>query len=115
MTRNWVLSITKRTAELCATQPLLYLCGLELVTATSLEGAQAAMKSLDVKAVILCKHSWSEEERNRLASQLQVMEPRPAVLMRCPGCDEEHGCSGRRGKLTNFVALNELINRALKS
>ena len=106
---EWVLAITKRTADLCAMQPLLSAAGLELVTATNIDAAEAALKSLTINAVIVCQHSWTAEERDRLGCTLADQVPSSAILMRCPGCTEAGNKSVRR-KLRDFVACDALIS-----
>jgi hypothetical protein len=65
-----VLAITKRPADLCAIQALLYGAGFELVTATNMNVARSLIKPLHIKGVIVCKHSWTKwVRRSRMAPE----------------------------------------------
>lgn len=105
-----VLAITKRTAELCATQSLLYAAGLELVTATNMNAARSVLNSGMVKGVIVCKSSWSDEECEEIFRELKEIRPKVTIVMRCPGCsgcDEARGIAGIMddvGPLTTLIA-----------
>lgn len=105
--RNKVLAITKRTAELCATQSLLYAAGFELVTATNVVAARALIRALPVCGLIICEHSWTEAERAQIASVLASFS---LPVMNCPGCT---GCDencGKAGTLNDMVPLTKLIS-----
>lgn len=106
---EWVLAITKKTADLCSMQPLLSAAGLELVTATNLDAAEAALKSLDIHAVVLCQRSWTAEERDDLGNRLVDRVPCSAILMRCPGCPKA-GSTPEGMELGDFVACDALIS-----
>ena len=54
-----VVAITKRTADLCATQSVLYSKGFELITATNMNVALSIINAMSVKGVIICRGSWS--------------------------------------------------------
>lgn len=103
-----VLAISKRTANLCATQSLLYAAGYKLVVATNMEAARSMIRSLQIKAVIVCRDSWSIEEVQEIASELINVIEVP-VLMHCPGC---YGCdevAGKPGTLKDVAPLTNLI------
>ena len=110
MKRPKVLAITKRPAELCATQPWLNAAGLELITATNTNAAGAIIKSTRVKGIIVCKGSWSEEEREGIAAELWMLNPEVEVILRCPDCTECDEVNRSAGTLrdtlpmTNFIA-----------
>lgn len=105
-----VLAITKRTAELCATQSLLYAAGLQLVTATNINAACSVINGMRVRAVIVCRNSWSEEERQSIVSQLAALCPELPVLMHCPGCTGCDEAAGRAGRLSDALPLTQLLS-----
>ncbi len=104
-----VLAITKRMAEMCASQPFIYAAGCDLITATTLRAARVVMQNLPVKAVIICKHSWSEQEREEIASELECLRPKPSYVMRGPGCEDYDETVDRRGILRDTVPLSQLL------
>jgi hypothetical protein len=105
-----VLAITKRTAELCAGQSLLSMAGFDLVTATSLSAALSLMKTIDVKGVIVCKHSWTENERDSITDAIAVQCPEAVVIMRCLGCTTCDGGGDRAGTVSDTAAMTKLIS-----
>ncbi len=107
--RHWVLAITKRTASICATRASLFAAGFELATATSIMAARAAIRSLSVEAVIVCRHSWSAEERDQIAADLATVQPKLSYLMHCPGCVDYDEAAGTPGRLADTVPLGRLI------
>ncbi len=104
--RNKVLAITKRTADLCATQALLYGGGFQLITATNIATACSMIRILPICGVIICHHSWNEAERDSIASELGKLH---LPTMRCPGCTDCDETCGRAGKLTDLVPLTKLM------
>lgn len=112
-----ILAITKRTADLCATQSLLYAAGFQLVTATSMPVARGIINGLRIKGVIVCACSWSEEERAQIATELSAMQPQITVVMHCPGCtgcDEARGCQGTLRDRMPILRLIETLGSATK-
>ena len=105
-----VLAITKRTAELCGTQPLLYEAGFALVTATSMDVARSVIKAIAVKAVIVCRGSWSEEERESIISELAADHPEVTIIVRCPGCTGCDEASHTPGTLSDTQVLTKLLS-----
>ena len=106
MSRPKVLAITKRTADLCATQALLYSAGLDLVAATNIAAAKALIRSLPVRGVIICYHSWTEAERQQIAAEmLEAKLP----LIHCPGCTGCDEACGKPGILNDMLPLTQLI------
>ncbi len=104
-----VLAISKRTMELCAAQTQVYAAGFEMITATSLAAAHAVLNSFSIEAVIVCRHSWSDEERGRIETELAALHPKLPVVMRCPGCT---GCDDRRaGTLSDPGPVTSLIDK----
>jgi hypothetical protein len=101
-----VLAITQRTADLCATQSLLYAAGYELITATNLQAARALIRSLPICGLIICYHSWTEAEREHLAAELSNIK---IPSLRCPGCTGSDETCGKVGKLDNLVPLTALM------
>jgi hypothetical protein len=105
-----VLAISKRLADLCGTQSLLYSAGLELVTTTNIRAARSTIHALGIRAVVVCRNSWSEAERESMISELQALRPELTVIMRCPGCtgcDEAAsgaGCMLDQAPLTRLIA-----------
>ncbi len=99
MNQRKVLAITKRTAQLCGTQSLLYASGIELVGAASMKSARRVIKDDAVKGVIVCLHSWSEQERDGIVSELEANHPEVSVIVRCPGCTGCDEASQRPGTL----------------
>jgi hypothetical protein len=110
MTSPTVLTVTKRLPDLCGSQSLLYAAGFGMMTATNLTTAKSLLNSLDISGVILCRHSWSDEDRDAIQSELsQLRSDMP--IMRCPGCT---GCEEEndvRGKLLHIAPLVELITQ----
>lgn len=105
-----VLAITKRTAEQCGTQLLLRGAGLELVTASSVTLAQDLIESVGVRGAIVCQSSWSDQEREAIASELSAQVPESTVIVRCSGCT---GCveeSQTPGTLRDAESLAMLIS-----
>ena len=94
---------------MCATQASLVAAGFEVATATNIAAARAAIRSLHVEAVVICRHSWTDEERDRLAADLTAVRPKLSYLMRCPGCVDFDESSGRPGSLTDQLPLTQLI------
>ncbi len=107
-----VLAITKRPAQLCATQALLYGAGLTLVTATNLHAARSVIVAKSVTAVIVCKDSWSDAERDVIAAELRRLRPQLAVIMRCPGCTGCDEAAGRPGMMRDERPVLQLIAAA---
>jgi len=104
-----VLAITKRTAELCGTQALLYRAGFELVTATNIATARSLIRALRIKAVIICRHSWTDEERDTIVSDLMANHPEVAVILRCPGCTGCDEATDTPGTLSDTLPLTRLV------
>lgn len=105
-----VLTVTKRLADLCGAQSLLYAAGFGVVTATNLTTARSLLNSVEISGVIVCKHSWSEQEREEIHSEMsQLRSDMP--LMRCPGCTGYEEENGVRGKLLHISPLVDLINQ----
>jgi len=107
--RPKVLAITKRPAELCATQPWLNAAGLELITATNMNATAAVIKNAGVRGIIVCKGSWSEEEREAIAAELWMLNPEVAVILRCPGCTECDEVNRSAGTLRDTLPLTKFI------
>jgi hypothetical protein len=107
--RPKVLAITKRPAELCATQPWLNAAGLELITATNMDAAGAIIQSTRVKGIIVCKGSWSKGEREAIAAELWMLNPDVAVILRCPGCTGCDEVNRSAGTLQDTLPLTKFI------
>lgn len=105
---RWVVAITKRTAELCATQAVLSEFGIELLAIPDIPTAFAAMGALRFEAAIVCRHSWSDEERDRIAADLSV-RPGLKYVMRCPGCTEAGEAPAAAGTLPDNTGLVNLV------
>jgi hypothetical protein len=95
-----VLAITKRAAQFCGTQSLLYASGIELLGTTSMKSARRVIKDDAVKGVIVCLHSWSEQERDGMVSELEANHPDVSVIVRCPGCSGCDEAKQKAGTLT---------------
>jgi hypothetical protein len=106
LSRGKVLAITKRTADLCATQASLYAAGFELVTATNMISARALIRALPVRGLIVCFHSWTPAERDALASELLSYN---IPLMRCTGCTGCDETCGKPGTLDDMIPLTTLL------
>jgi hypothetical protein len=105
-----VLAITKRTAQLCGTQPLLYEAGFALMTATSMDIARSIIKAVAVKGVIVCRGSWSEQESASIVAELAADHPEITVILRCPGCTGCGEASHTPGTLSDISSLAVLIS-----
>ncbi len=103
-----ILAISKRTANLCATQSLLYAAGYKLVVATNIFAARSLIRSLRLKAVIVCRESWSSDELQEIASELINVADMP-VLMHCPGCTGCDEAAGKPGTLQDARPLTKLM------
>lgn len=105
-----VLTLSKRTADLCAVQALLYSAGMQMVTATNLAAARSVLNGIPVKAVIVCHDSWSEEEREAIISELTASYPKLRVILRCPGCTGCDEAAGHPGVLRERLPVTQLIS-----
>jgi hypothetical protein len=103
-----VMAITKRTAELCATQALLYAAGFELVTATNLVSAHALVKAMNVRGVVVCLHSWTDAERDAIFAEIKELNLPIMKCQGCTGCDE---ACGKAGTLNSLIPLSSLIEQ----
>lgn len=103
-----VLAITKRAAQFCGTQSLLYASGIELVGAASMKSARQTIKDDAVKGVIVCLHSWSEQERDGMVSELETNHPDVSVIVRCPGCSGCDEATQTPGTLTETHQFSNL-------
>jgi hypothetical protein len=79
-THSKILAISTHTAELCAQQSLLYAAGFQLVTATNVTVALSVIRAMQVMGVIICRSSWSEEEREKIAAEIGALSPELAIL-----------------------------------
>jgi hypothetical protein len=104
------LAITKRTADLCATQSVLYAAGMGLIAATNVAAAHSVLKSVQVQGVIVCKHSWTEQEREGILAQLAANYPNITAIVRCVGCTQCDVSSNRPGTLDDKLPLTQLID-----
>jgi hypothetical protein len=96
-----MLAITKRAAQFCGTQALLYASGIELVAADNMRSARKVIKDQAVKGVIVCMHSWSEREREDIATELSASHSEFSVILRCPGCTGCDEAKNRPGTLSD--------------
>lgn len=108
--RPKILTITKRTAQLCATQPILLAAGFEMITATNLATACDVIKSLRIKGVIICKHSWSEQEIQVIATELIKLSDVP-IIMQCPGCKDCDETAGHAGTLQDTLPVTTFVRK----
>jgi CheY-like chemotaxis protein len=99
-----VLALTKRDADSCGTQSLLCGAGFELVTVNSMTLARCAS---GVKGAIVCRGSWSEQERENIVSELAALSK---VIVRCPGCTGWVETSQTPGVLSDTKFLTSLIS-----
>ena len=105
----WVLGISKRAATMCATQSLLYEKHIELLTVADMDIARAAINALHIQGVILCKHSWSVDERDQLVLELAEVRPSLAFILRCPGCEQSDEAAAVVGYLPDPMVVNDLV------
>jgi hypothetical protein len=88
---------------------MLYAAGMQLVTATTLAAARGTLQAVKVQAVILCRSSWSADEREAMLAELRSAYPEIAILVHCPGCT---GCTedaGVSGQLQDEIPIASLI------
>jgi hypothetical protein len=104
-----MLAITKRPAQFCGTQALLYASGIELVAADNMRSARKVIKDQAVKGVIVCMHSWSEQEREDIATELSASDSEFSVILRCPGCMGCDEAKNRAGALSDTRGLKKAI------
>ena len=109
MNRPKVLVITERYAEMCATQSLLNAAGLELITAIDMDSARAVIQGTRLKGLIICKESWSAEQRDGIAAELWELNPDVAAILRCPGCTDCDQANRCAGKLRDTIPLTKFI------
>lgn len=109
MSRPRVLSIIKPHAEPCVTQSSLNIAGLKLVTATNMDDAHAIMKNARLKGIIICRQSWTEEEREDITAELWMRDPEVAIILRCPGCAEHDELNRSAGTLRSDIPLTTFI------
>jgi hypothetical protein len=107
-----VLAITKRTAQFCGTQSLLYASGIELLAAENMAAARSVMSTVSMKGVILCMHSWSDQEREGFQAELQANHPEVTIIVRCPGCSGPDEASGKPGILCETKPFSKLTSAA---
>jgi hypothetical protein len=103
-----MLAITKRSAQLCGTQSLLHASGIKLLDAASMRSARRVIQNEAIKGVIVCLHSWSEQERDDIVSEIAEKHPEVAVIVRCPGCsgcDETNCIPGTLSETDQFSNL----------
>jgi hypothetical protein len=105
-----VLAITKRTADLCGTRSQLYAARFELVTATNMTAALSVTKAISIRNVIVCLHSWTEQERESIVAELATKHPEIPVIVRCPGCRGHDEAAPRPGTLSDSQFLPKLIS-----
>jgi hypothetical protein len=103
-----VLAVTKRIRELCGTQGMLYAAGCSMMTATNKTTARSVLKAVEVDGVIVCRSSWSEQERDSICSEVETLQSEVSI-MRCPGCSGCDEATGTPGTLSNISPLVELI------
>jgi hypothetical protein len=108
-TQAKVLAVTRQLQELCGTQTILHSAGLQLVTATNMETARRVIKALGIQAVIVCRDSWSESERDKMVAELQTLYPELAVIVRCPGCTRCHEPADVLGRVLDQTPFTQLI------
>jgi hypothetical protein len=77
-----------------------------MITATDSKVVRSVVETLDVRGIILCKHSWSDEEREALQKEI-VGIAGDLHVMRCPGCT---GSDERAGSLFDVSPLIQLID-----
>ena len=105
-----MLAITKRAAQFCGTQALLYASGIELLAADNMRSARKVIKDKAVKGVIVCMHSWSEQEREDIATELSTNHSEFSVILRCPGCTGCDEAKSRPGTLSDTRELKKAIS-----
>lgn len=104
-----VIVVSKRLPDVCATKALLNSYGFDVATVTSEQAAQAVARSAPYQAAIICFHSFSDSERDRIEASLRNSDPKMAVVSRCPGCvgcDEQ---AGMIGTLPGEEWLSEIV------
>ncbi len=104
-----VLTVTRRPADLCAAKAMLNGAGFDVVVATSLEAAVVVGRSIRWDAAFVCRHSFSDEERDRIAAGLLHANPDVIIVGRCPGCVgcDESACI--IGRLEQTEAISAVI------
>jgi DNA-binding NtrC family response regulator len=102
-----VLAVTKRLGELCATKAMLNAAGFDVATATNIQVAQALGRSLRFEAAIVCRHSFTDEERQQIAVELKKSAPGMVVIAMCPGCSCVDD-NGEIRRLTDLSAVNTI-------
>ena len=91
LSRQTVLAITKRTADLVSKLSSPYLDGFDLVTATNMTAARCVMKAIAVRVVFICRDSWSGHERESIISEFAANHPEVIILSLCAKCGQATG------------------------
>jgi hypothetical protein len=86
------------------------MAGFELIAATSVAAAKVILQTVAVKGVIVCKHSWSESERESIASEIAAFQSCAPVILRCFGCTGCDEAAGLAGVLQDTMPLKQLIS-----
>lgn len=72
--------------------------------------ARSVVTPLAVKGIIVCLHSWTEQERESIVSELAAKHPELPVIVRCPGCHGHDEASHTPGTLSDSQFLPELMS-----
>lgn len=89
---------------------MLHAAGFGMMTATNMTTARSVLNSTDISGVIVCKHLWSEQERDVIHSEVKQLRS-DMPIMRCPGCTGCEEENGIRGKLLHISPLVDLIEQ----
>jgi len=109
MSRPKVLAITKHDPDLCPNRSSLDAATLKLIIATNLDVAYSIIRNTRLRGIIICNESWSAEEREDITAELWMLEPKVAVILRCPGCVEPNELNRSAGTLRSDIPLTTFI------
>jgi hypothetical protein len=90
---------------MCTTKALLNGAGFEVLTATTLEMAKTLGRCISFRAAVVCRHSFSDAEREHLSAELQGFHPDLQIVLACPGCT---GCVEREGRIGTLEDISHI-------
>jgi hypothetical protein len=75
-----------------------------------MSAALSVIKAMAIRNVIVCLHSWTEQERESIVTELATKHPEVPIIVRCPGCHGHEEATHRPGTLSDSQFLPKLIS-----
>ncbi len=94
-----VLVVSNCMPQVCLTQALLHGAGVAVAAATNIDTAFRIGSTALFDAVVVCRGSFSEEDRENLILDLQQRCPRLNLVVGCLGCTVCEGSERDRKKM----------------